>query len=71
MGTPADIVTFSLSIRRWRVSPSPIFGPGKTSFAPTTVAPYGMLQALTWNIGTTGITTSRFDSAMTSGITAA
>ena len=62
------------SARRPRRSPSrprsarrPILpssaGPGNTSLAPTSAAEYGMPQALTWNIGTTGSTESRADSA--------
>ena len=33
-------------------------GPGYTWRAPTSVAVYGMPQALAWNIGTTGIALS-------------
>ena len=44
-----------------------IFGPGNTSFAPTIAQPYGSAQALTWNIGTTGSTTSAPASPIASG----
>jgi hypothetical protein len=48
-----------------------IAGPGNTSLAPVSAAEYGMPQALTWNIGTTGNTESRADRPMTSGSAAA
>ena len=38
---------------------------------PTSAAEYGMPQALTWNIGTTGSTESRADRHITSGNAAA
>ena len=36
-----------------------IAGPGSTRSEPASIAAYGRPQALTWNIGTMGITTSR------------
>ena len=42
-------------------------GPGITSLAPTIAALYGMPQALTWNIGTTGKITSRAEQSIASG----
>ena len=66
VGTPAVSVTRSDSISRSR-SAGPGAAPGKTWVAPTIAAVNGMPQALTWNIGTTGITTSRSRSAITSG----
>jgi len=57
VGTPAVKVTCSplnssnkLTGSRW--------GPGKTCFAPTMVQVKGNPHALTWNMGTTGRTTS-------------
>ena len=67
VGTPAANVTCSDSISDCSVSGSPIFGPGNTSFAPTIAQPYGSAQALTWNIGTTGRTTSAPASPIASG----
>ena len=66
VGTPAEKVTFSFSNSSHRLSPSSL-APGNTSLAPIMAATYGMLQALTWNIGTTGRITSRADRFITSG----
>jgi hypothetical protein len=70
VGTPALIVTPSVSNSSKRLLPSRC-GPGKTIFAPTMVHEYGRLQALTWNIGTTGSTTSRAERLSVSGSAAA
>ena len=66
VGTPAVSVTCS-SARRFRTLTGSRCGPGKTCFAPTIVAVNGSPQALTWNIGTTGSTTSDFESPNESG----
>ena len=66
VGTPADSVTFSDSNNSMRLAPSSC-APGNTSFAPTSGALYGRPQAFTWNIGTTGRTTSRAESPRASG----
>ena len=58
VGTPAVNVTCS-SVMSWARSPGVIRGPGMTSRAPVFVEMYGRPQALTWNIGTTGMTESR------------
>ncbi|MCY1367927.1 hypothetical protein D9M69_548820 [compost metagenome] len=58
VGTPAETVTPSDSNSSCRLLPSRP-GPGNTSLAPTRQAEYGRPQAFTWNIGTTGSTTSR------------
>ncbi len=57
VGTPAATVTSSSSMRSIRVGASKL-GPLNTCLAPTRVAPKGMPQALTWNIGTTARTLS-------------
>jgi hypothetical protein len=57
VGTPAAIVTFSLSIRS-AMSCGVMRGPGNTSAEPDMLAVYGMPHALAWNIGTTGMTRS-------------
>src|SRR6218665_2235443 len=46
-------------------------GRGNTSLQPISAAEYGMPQALTWNIGTTGSTESRADKHITAGKAAA
>src|SRR5687768_6689956 len=66
VGTPAESVTFSCSISSYTDLPSRC-GPGKTIFAPTMVQVYGRLQALAWNIGTTGRTESRAERSRASG----
>ncbi len=66
VGTPALMVTFSLSISSYRLAPSRR-GPGSTMRAPATMAAYGMHQALMWNMGTTGRMLSRVDRPSTSG----
>ena len=45
--------------------------PGNTSLAPVNGAAYGMPQAFTWNMGTTGKATSRADMFKASGRAAA
>jgi hypothetical protein len=57
VGTPADTVTPSASNSACSDAPSSR-GPGNTSLAPTMHAMYGMPQAFTWNMGTTGSTVS-------------
>src|ERR1044072_8234170 len=69
-GTPADNVTFSFSKSSCRLAPSNA-APGNTSFAPVSAQQYGKPHALTWNIGTTGSTTSRADKFSASGRQAA
>ena len=68
VGTPADMVTPSSLINVANVGPSPILLPGITIFAPATGQAYGLPQALTWNIGTIGNTTSADEMFMESGI---
>jgi hypothetical protein len=58
VGTPAASVTFSPSISS-AIAFGCRFGPGMTSDAPAITAAWQRPQALAWNIGTTGITTSR------------
>ena len=70
VGTPAAKVTPSASISSYTDLPSSA-GPGKTSLQPVSAAEYGMPQALTWNMGTTGSTESRADRFITSGRAAA
>ena len=70
VGTPADMVTPSLSNRSCSDLPSS-HGPGNTSLAPTMHEMYGRPQALTWNIGTTGRITSRAEQFSESGNAAA
>ncbi len=70
VGTPADMVTPSLSNKSYSDLPSS-HGPGNTSFAPTMHATYGNPHALTWNIGTTGNITSRAEQFSASGSAAA
>src|SRR5262245_46816260 len=70
VGTPAVTVTFSASNSSYRLLPSSA-APGNTSLAPLSGARYGMLQALTWNIGTTGRIDIRAEAAKTSGSEAA
>ena len=53
VGTPINRSGFSLSINSYTEAPSRA-GPGKTNFAPNIAPAYGIPQALTWNIGTTG-----------------
>ncbi len=66
VGTPAEKVTFSVSKSSCSDFPSSA-QPGKTSFAPIIGALWHTPQALAWNIGTTGRTQSRAESAITSG----
>src|SRR5574343_754298 len=66
VGTPALMVTCSASISSYKLAPSSL-GPGSTSFAPATMAAYGMHQALLWNMGTTGSAASRAERLSTSG----
>ena len=70
VGTPADTVTFSASNSSYRLLPSSP-APGNTSLAPTMAQVYGRLQALAWNIGTTGSITSRMEMLSASGDAAA
>src|SRR5690242_1195311 len=70
VGTPPLNVTFSDSNSSYSDLPSRC-GPGNTTLAPASAVEYGSPQALTWNIGTTGSTTSRPDSAIASGSAAA
>ena len=58
VGTPAVMVTSSFARFSSMLSGS-MCAPGMTCFAPTSVEVNGSPQALTWNIGTTGMTTSR------------
>ena len=53
------------SVHRPTCRPAP--GRGTPAWQPTSAAEYGMPQALTWNIGTTGSTESRADRHITSG----
>jgi hypothetical protein len=57
VGTPAEQVTFSLSISRASGSPCRKRS-GMTSEAPVIPAPKGMPHAFTWNSGTIGSTRS-------------
>ena len=66
VGTPAVQVTFSPERSASRPGPSR-FGPGKTCLAPTIVQVNGNPQALTWNIGTTGMITSLAEKPIESG----
>ena len=66
VGTPAETVTLSALLSACRLGPSS-WRPGMTSAAPTIGAAYGVPQALTWNIGTTGITRSMARRPNTSG----
>jgi hypothetical protein len=70
VGTPAESVTDSSSNNSCSDLPSSQ-GPGKTSFAPTMQATYGMPHAFTWNIGTTGRIVSRAEQPNASGSAAA
>jgi hypothetical protein len=67
VGTPTVQVTPSASNRACRLAPSR-FGPGMTSLAPAIGPEKGTPQALTWNIGTIGESTSLADRPSTSGI---
>ena len=58
VGTPAVKVTPSFTMRSASAFGC-IIAPGKTSAAPAAGAACAMPQALAWNIGTTGIATSR------------
>src|SRR5512140_3842377 len=57
VGTPAVIVTFSSWINE-RSDFASGRDPGNTCFVPIHAAANGIPHALTWNIGTTGITAS-------------
>src|SRR6266540_5757228 len=63
VGTPAAIVTFSLTIRSTTLIGSRC-GPGITIFAPTMTHANGRPHALAWNIGTTAVTVSCSDTPM-------
>ena len=69
VGTPAASVTFSDSISSASAAGC-IFGPGSASDAPAITAAWQRPQALAWNIGTTGITTSRSLTAAASATSA-
>src|SRR5258706_546927 len=58
VGTPPTIVDFSRTNRSTMFTGSRC-GPGIAILAPTITQANGMPQALAWNIGTTGVTTSR------------
>src|SRR5690606_12262311 len=60
VGTPAEKVTPSASNNSYSDLPSSA-GPGNTSLAPDSGTEYGKPQAFTWNIGTTGSTTSALE----------
>ena len=47
-----------------------MFGPGNTMLDPASSPAYGRPQALTWNIGTIGMSTSRSDRASASAVSA-
>ena len=66
VGTPAVQVTFSSASRASRLGGSR-HGPGKTCLQPTIVQLKGRPQALTWNMGTTGMTTSAWERPIESG----
>jgi len=57
VGTPAARVTSSDSIISASLTGT-MFGPGMTSLAPDATPAWASPQALAWNIGTTGRTTS-------------
>ena len=65
VGTPAASVTFSASISS-AIAGGVICGPGNASALPAITAACARPQALAWNIGTTGITTSRSETATVS-----
>ena len=65
VGTPAASVTFSSSIS-WAIAFGVICGPGKANALPAITPACARPHALAWNIGTTGITTSRSDTATVS-----
>ena len=65
VGTAAEKVTPSVSISSWIDAPSS-FWPGITSLQPTAGQEKARPQALAWNIGTTGSTTSRLERPITS-----
>ena len=67
VGTPAVKVTPSSMISFARFSGC-IIAPGMTSEAPAAGAACAIPQALAWNIGTTGIATSRMPSPNALGI---
>src|SRR5437667_12213685 len=67
VGTPLLKVTPSFSNSSHKLAPSS-WPPGSTSLVPTKQAAYGKLQEKTWNIGVTGMVTSRADRPMLSGI---
>ena len=60
VGTPPANVTRSAAMRSSSTSGSSL-APGKTIFAPTSAHACGRPQALAWNMGTAGSTTSRSD----------
>jgi hypothetical protein len=62
VGTPAPIVTFSLSISL-TMAAGIMNRSGITSSAPESMAAYGRPHALAWNCGTTGRIRSRSESA--------
>ena len=66
VGTPAVLVTPSPAIRSSKLTASRC-GPGKTCLAPIMVQVKGRPQAFTWNMGTTGSTTSEKDAPSASG----
>ena len=66
VGTPAVKVTFSEATRPSSEAGSRC-GPGKTCLVPVITAVKGSPQALTWNMGTTGIITSDWLSPSESG----
>ena len=65
VGTPAASVTFSVSISS-AIAGGVICGPGNASAAPAITAACARPQALAWNIGTTGMTVSRSETATVS-----
>ena len=65
VGTAAEKVTPSVS-RSSKIDSPSIFAPGMTSLAPTAGALKATPQALAWNIGTTGSTTSAAPRPITS-----
>src|SRR5512139_723973 len=70
VGTPAEQVTFSASKSSYSDLPSRC-APGNTILQPTIAPTYGRPHALTWNMGTTGRTTSRAETLSASGSAAA
>ncbi len=69
VGTPAPTVTRSSTMRSASALPERS-GPGITSDAPAATAAWASPQALAWNIGTTGITTSASRTASESTVIA-